>query len=141
MGMGPTSPSGIISLGEYAQQAGLELGRHIADLVQEQGAAITGFNFTFFAGFQPASERACSVTEQLTFDQCFGNRCAVDGNKGIVLARAAVMKSFGPNLFTGTCFALDQNDNSAIYNPSAALSLPDQCRILACRLEQRLQLV
>ena len=64
---------------EEAQQLGLERPAHVADFVQEDGAAV---GFLDAAGFllQGAGEGAFFVAEQLAFQQRFGDGGAVDAD-------------------------------------------------------------
>ena len=72
---------------KQAQQLGLERQRHVADLVQEQGAAVgpAALPFTFAVG---AGEGPFHMAEQFAFQQGFRYGGAVDRHKaGHVLSR------------------------------------------------------
>ncbi len=58
--------------------------RHVADLVEEQGAAGRGLDLArgLFGG---AGECTLLVAEQLTLQQVLGNRRAVDGDETVVM--------------------------------------------------------
>ena len=86
----------VLAVGEHAQQAHLQVGRHVADLVEEQRAA--------FGLLEPAApqrlragERAALVAEQLGLQQVLRDRRGVDrderppraGCAGAVRARPA----------------------------------------------------
>src|SRR5258708_38997182 len=60
------------SIGQYAQQPRLQLGRHVADLIQEQGAAFGLFEATSPQSLCPC-EGATLVTEELRFQQILGH--------------------------------------------------------------------
>ncbi len=72
---------------QHAQQLGLRGNRHLADLVQQQRAALSQLEAAD-AAFQRAGERALFVSEDLAFDQRLGNGGAVDGNERLGLAGA-----------------------------------------------------
>ena len=61
---------------EHAQQAGLELERHVADLVQEQRAALGQFEGAAAVAMGPG-EGAAHVPEQLALDELGRNRAAI----------------------------------------------------------------
>ena len=61
------------------------VGRHLADLVEEQHAA-AGLLDPSRLGRDRAGERAALVAEQLRFEQLVGQRRAVDGDERPVLA-------------------------------------------------------
>ena len=97
-----------LAVSQYAQQAGLRLCRHVADLIQKQGAAI-GLLKATAALYGSTGEGALLVTEQLGFHQVFRNRCHVQGDEGVARARAVAVQGVGDQLFTGTGFAVDQH--------------------------------
>src|SRR5690606_6785462 len=66
-----------LALLQHAQQARLGIQRQLADLVQEQGAAVGGLHQAGATG-AGAGEGALLVAEQLGFDQGFRNGRAVD---------------------------------------------------------------
>ena len=61
---------------ERAQHLGLRLEAHVADLVEEQRAAVGQLELAAAIGDR-AGERALHVPEQLALDQLLGNRGAV----------------------------------------------------------------
>jgi len=73
VGAQPLETSGL----EHAQQFHLPAGGKVADLVQEQGAAVGGFKFAF-ACLVGAGVGAGLGTEQLGLDQLGRNRAAVE---------------------------------------------------------------
>ncbi len=48
------------------------------------------------------------MSKELTIDQAIGEATAIDRDKSIVLAAAAVVYGAGDHLFPGACFTLDQ---------------------------------
>jgi hypothetical protein len=73
---------------EQRQQLGLELRVHFADLVQEQHAAIRGFDQPGL-GDRGAREGAALMPEQLAFHQAGGDGGAVHIHEGAVGACSA----------------------------------------------------
>ena len=71
-----------------AQHLGLQRQRHLADLVEEDGAALRHLELADLA-LRRAGEGAALVAEQLRLEQVLGNRGAVDGHERPVGARAA----------------------------------------------------
>src|SRR5690606_1951225 len=92
---------------QCAQQPRLRLGRHVADLVEEQRAAV-GLLELADRPADRAGERALLVPEQLALDQLAGNCRGVDGNEGPVLARAELVDRFRDELLAGARFTEDQ---------------------------------
>src|SRR5436305_929838 len=71
-----TNP-GELTILKYAQQAHLRRQSHLANFIEEQGAAVRFFEATFSARAR-VSERALLMPEQLRFEQRFGNGAAVE---------------------------------------------------------------
>ena len=61
---------------QHAQQVDLDLGRHVADLVEEQRALVGELDLAAAAGHR-AGERAPLVAEQLALQQPLGEGAAV----------------------------------------------------------------
>ena len=74
---------------EHAQQLGLQRERHLADLVEEQRAAVGGFEEADLA-LVGAGERAALVAEQLALEQRLGQRRAVELDQRLVAAARLV---------------------------------------------------
>ncbi len=72
---------------DEAQQLGLQRQREVADLVEEQRAAI-GLIDPAQGAFGGSGERAAVVAEQLAFHQVRRQRGAVDGDEGLLRAPA-----------------------------------------------------
>ena len=70
-----------------AQQLGLQAGVHLADFVEQQGAAVGLLELADAAG-DGAGEGALLVAEQFGFQQVLGDGGAVDGDERLV-ARGA----------------------------------------------------
>src|SRR5690606_26077634 len=78
----------------------------IADLVQEQGAAVGGFEPAFPASGR-AGERTGFVAEQFAFGQLFIDGAAVDSEKG-PLASTELMNVAGNQFLSGSGFTVDK---------------------------------
>jgi hypothetical protein len=72
-----------LTLLENAQQALLHGEAHLADLVQEERAAMRGFDDADAVAYG-AGERTTRVAEEFALEERFGERTAVDGDEGCV---------------------------------------------------------
>ena len=72
---------------QHAQQLHLHRQAHVADLVEEQRAALGDLEAAL-AGGDRAGEGAFLVAEQLAFEQLGRNGAAVDGDERPLAARA-----------------------------------------------------
>src|SRR6056297_1608078 len=79
---------------KYAQQLALKRQRNLADLVQEQRAAVGELHAPDPVAMG-AGERALDVTEELAFEQVLGHRGAVDPDQGTIAAIAGGMDGPG----------------------------------------------
>src|ERR1700730_1896180 len=92
---------------QNAQQLGLENGRKLADVVEENGAAFGNFEKSFFLG-NGAGEGALFVAKQFALQQSFGKGGAVQGYKQLSFSRAVVVNGAGGQLLAGTALAANQ---------------------------------
>src|SRR5439155_21736498 len=88
-----------------AQDFRLSLERHVADLVQEQRYAVREFELSFLR-LACARERSLGMSEELTFDQLFGNRRAIHFNKRRCRARAHGMDVAAHQFFARSAFPI-----------------------------------
>ena len=93
---------------QYPQQLDLHVQREIADLIQEQGAAMGQFKASDTIR-QSASEGTFAVAEQLTFHQFFGYGGAIQRHKISLSARRLIMQSLSDELLARTRFAIHEN--------------------------------
>ena len=107
----------IMAIGQHAQQPGLQLGRHVANFVEEQGAALGLLEAPAALG-GGAGEGAPLVAEQFRFEQIAGNRGGVDGDEGRVAARAVAMQSTGHEFLAAAGFAGDQHRRVGLGEPA-----------------------
>src|SRR6056297_3317075 len=91
-----------------AQQLRLERNRHLADLIEKQGSAIS---LTKQSGPGPLGARksARRMAEELAFEQIGRHAGAVDRQKGFARALAFGMEGAGYQVFAGTGLAADQH--------------------------------
>ena len=109
MVMACVEPTGRISpLCERAQELDLEARRHLADLVEEERAAV-GFLEQALLVRGRARERALDVAEELRLEERLGKRRAVDGDEGPARARARVVDCLGDHLLAGSRLAVDEH--------------------------------
>ena len=90
-----------------AQHLRLHGKRHVAELVQEEGASLSRFDFAFRT-LVGAGERAFLVAKQLAFDKRLGDRVTVDRNERLVRARRQVMDGARDDLLAGAALTLEQ---------------------------------
>ena len=95
-----------------AQQLYLHLGRHIADLIEKQCAAV-GQLKPAFAVSNRAGKSAFAMTKQFALEQVFGNRCAIDRNKSCFSPGRPIVKGLRDQFFAATAFPANQNGGGA----------------------------
>ena len=93
---------------QHAQQACLQVERHVADFVEEQ-RAVLGLFEAALAGRLRAGERAAFMTEQFGFEQVLRNRRGVQRDERSVRARAVPVQRPRDELLAGARFAGDQH--------------------------------
>ncbi len=93
---------------QHAQQLHLQAHRHVADLVEQQGAALGGLEQAF-VGARGAGKRAFDVAEEFRLEQVLGHRAAVDRDERSVLPRARAMDRARKQFLAGAALARDQN--------------------------------
>ena len=93
---------------QNAQQFHLGGEAEVADFVEEQGAAVGQFEATFLAGVRPG-EGPFFMSEQLGFDQGFGQRGATHLNERPLGAHRIVVDGVGNQFLAGTRFAANQH--------------------------------
>ena len=106
---------------KHPQQFGLQRHRHLADLIQEQGAAMRLEEATFSAR-AGAGKGAAQVTEELRLEKVRGERCAVDCDEGFVPPCAAEVKGARRELFARPRCACDQHRELCLSQPRKLLS-------------------
>ena len=110
-----------LALRQHPQQTGLQGQRHVADLVEEQRAAVGLLDAADGALLARAGERAADVAEEFGFDQVLGDRRAIDRDEGAVGARSAVVAGAREQFLAGAGLALDQDRDVAADDLGAAV--------------------
>ena len=95
------------------QQLDLKRERQVADLVEEDRAALRRFQPPRFV-LERSGERAPHVPEQLALEQMLAERGACDLDEGSVLARAEAMDVRGKHALAGAAFAGEQDRGVAV---------------------------
>jgi hypothetical protein len=80
---------------EDAQELGLHLDRNVADLVEEEGSALRGFEQPL-VGCTCSRERTSLVAEQLAFEQALGQGGAIDSDERSLGAAAPLVDGARP---------------------------------------------
>ena len=102
---------------QHPQQASLQRQRHFAYLVKKQRATVGDFEQPGATSASRAGKRPFLIAKQLRFQQRFGNRSAVDGNKRmrlfalsrIVAGKIFSMNRLGRQLFARPRFPFNQH--------------------------------
>ena len=98
---------------KYTQDLGLHGGRHVADLVKQQSAAVRLTESTGPIG-RCAGERALDVPEQLAFEKVCRNGRAVYRDEWLFLAPSVVMQRPGDHFLTGAGLTQHQHCRVAV---------------------------
>src|SRR5205823_5341361 len=91
-----------------AQDFGLDLERHLADFIEEEGAAVSLDEFAIVIA-SGAGESAFGVAEEFAFDEGIGNGGAVHLHERAAAARAVIVYELGEDFLAAASFAGDQN--------------------------------
>src|SRR4029077_5026916 len=89
---------------EYTQQGDLCFHREIADFIQKERAAISGFESTY-APLKSAGECSLFVTEEFRSDQRLWNRGTVDADKSASCAFRSTMQGTSNQFLAGSGFS------------------------------------
>ena len=93
---------------KHAQQFGLGICIKITDFIQEDSAAMSLFEAPSAPGLG-TRERASFVAEELTLQQRFWDRCAVDGDKRLFRSVAMLVNGACDEFFAGAGRATDKH--------------------------------
>src|SRR5437764_5177126 len=102
-----------LALLDGAEQLDLHLDGDLADLIEEEGAAVGELEAAGFA-LDRSGEGALLETEQLGLDQLAGNGGAVDLDERAVAAVGLLVQRGSDQLFSGAALALDQDRGGRI---------------------------
>ena len=106
-----------VPLLQHAQQLGLGARGQVADLVEEDGAAVGLLEAADAPGLG-AGEGAALVAEQLALQQRLGNGGAVDGDERLVGAVAVLVEGAGDEFLAGAGLAADQHRDRGGGHPA-----------------------
>src|SRR6185436_11049433 len=95
-----------------AQQLGLRLDRHVADLVEEDAALVGQIEHALLR-IHRAGERALDVTEQRRFEQVRRQVARVHGHERLLAARRVAVNRARDQLLAGAALAGDENGAAA----------------------------
>ena len=98
----------VLALLQHPQQLGLEVGRHLADLVEQQRAPLGHLEQPFLVALR-AGEGPLLVAEQLRLDQVLRDRGAVDLDERPLRPLAVVVDRVRDQLLAGAVLPLDQD--------------------------------
>src|SRR6202008_4327910 len=91
---------GVFAFLQHAEQTGLRFRRHVADLVEEERAALSLLETAALA-LEGAGESALLMAEQFALDQVARNGRHVDGHKRTGAAGPIFVKHAGHDLLAG----------------------------------------
>ena len=106
-----------LALGQHAQQARLQRQRHVADLVQEQAAAIGLFEAPDVPALR-AGEGAGFVAEQFAFQQFGRNGRGVEGNERLARPRRFTVQRMGNQFLAGAGLTGNQHRQRRLRQPA-----------------------
>ena len=101
---------------QHAQQFGLQAQGQLADLVQQQGAAIGHFKLAAL-GRHRAGKGAALMTEQQGFEHLLGDGRAIDGHKRGIVAGGKTVNVARHHLFAGAGFTGNQDRRTGHGHP------------------------
>ncbi len=138
---------------EHAQQAHLELERHLRDLVEEERAAVGLLEVALVLAIG-AGVAAALVAEHLVLDQVRRDRAAVDGEERVLAPAAQLVDRARDDLLAGAALAQEQHGrfrrgdarDLVVYvlhrgrAPDEAAEAPEAAQLVAQRADLRAQL-
>jgi hypothetical protein len=106
---------------QHPEELDLRRHRHVADLVEEQRAAVGVFELPDpIAG--GVGEGAADVAEELALEDVLAEGGAVERHERLALPRAVLMRGLGHELLAGAGLTLDQHGGVGRRDPA----LPDE---------------
>ena len=101
---------------KYFKDLYLQVGAHVADLVQKYRTAVGHFELSGFGG-GGAGKCAFNVSEEFTFQKILRNGTTINRNKRLVPAIGTLMDDFGCQTFAGSGFPIDKDSTVAVGHP------------------------
>src|SRR5207302_7152827 len=89
---------------QNTQEFGLHGKRQFPDFIQENGPAFRDFQLSFLLSNR-AGKRSSFVSEELTLQEGFSNRCAVDGDERFVDPGTVHVDSPGDQFLSGSALS------------------------------------
>ena len=120
----------VLALLQHAQQLGLHDERQLADLVEEERATARGLDAPRTGPIGPG-ERAALMAEELALQQLALEHSAVDGDEGLLAARALLVDRARHDLLAGARFAEQQHGGRAWCNALHRLGHAGHRRVAA----------
>ena len=93
---------------QEAEEFGLEGAAHVADFIQEDGAAVGLLDAAEFLA-DGAGEGAFFMAEEFAFEEVFGDGGAIDADVIFLAAPAQAVEGAGDQLLAGAAFAQDED--------------------------------
>ena len=122
---------------QHPQQARLQRQRHVADLVQEEDAAVGLLQLALHALLARAGEAAAAVAEQLALDQVLRNRRAVERHERLAGPRTGPVQRTGEGFLAGPGLAVQQHRHVALEHLQRAGEIRAQRRIAQAQARVR----
>jgi hypothetical protein len=114
---------------EHPQQARLQGDRHVADLIEEEGAGIRLQQLAALAFLAGAGKGAGPVAEQFAFDQRLRYRGAIDRDERAVGAAAGRVDGAGEHLLAGAGFAQQHDRHITLEDPLGLVDVGGHHRV------------
>ncbi len=131
---------------EDAEDLGLHVHGHGADLVEKEGASVGDFKEAFLGG-DGGGEGSFDVAEEGGLEEVRGDGAGVDGDEGAVAAGGVLVDGFGDELFAGAGLALNEDGGTAggdlgygVEEAEHGLGLADDVFKVVALLEDALEL-
>lgn len=109
---------------DRAQQANLHARRDVDDLVEEQRSGMRQLEQARFSAPSGARERTFLISKKLALQKGFRQRGAIDGEKRLVGARAAIVDRLRQQFLAGPRFAFDEDRG---FGRRVFLRIADDC--------------
>ena len=94
---------------QHPQQLDLHIIGHIAQLIQEQRAFACQLQLSDVPFLPGAREGPAFITKKLCLHKIFGDRGAVDADKGMTADETGIVDGLGEQLLAGTALPLEQD--------------------------------
>src|SRR5204863_5326630 len=106
----------VFALLQHTKRARLRIGWHVADLIEEQGAALRLLESARIA-LRRSGKRTALMAEELALDELARDRRHVDGDERTAPALAVVVEGARNQLLTGAALAGDHHGEVGAHEP------------------------